>query len=375
MANFDINNVIKYAKTNDDKLTAYLYQMLCKCDETSDYSQAAVEGVKILNKCGFNIPTNISKAYMMKEEMKIKLALRNRSYSCLTKLPIIVDPIFCVFMQVIRVSAFSDVNLSKVVARKAIQCAIKRGIGRNFPTVMAFFAASMAMQGNVKNANELGNVAVALSKRFPDDAEIYGFTQGMAYATVLPLLQSFHSGLEPLLRSHKALKLVGGDADATLGSMLAYFENFMASGVEYGPLVESRLLLVEEYARSIDRLGFLTTFLLHRQFSLNLRTRSNNPTEFCGTAFHEEEALSQMNDSARKMALRDSSSMRVQLAFVFGDEECMVQMLTRLQDCPLRDMVVPRLHSRLCFTGLAAFALGKSKCNEACWELGKKVSC
>ena len=376
MANFAISNVIKYAKTNNEKVLPYLYQMLCKCDETSDYSQAAVEGVKILNLAGFNIPTKITKPYMMKEEMKLKMALQHRSYSCLTQLPIIEDdPMFCVFLQVLKVSAYSNNKLTKVVAWKAICYALKRGISKNFPVVMVWFAAGLGKQGNVKTSNELGNVAVALSKRFPEDSEISAITQIVAYSVML--LQPYQSGLEPYLQSHKVLKLFGADADLALGSMLCYFEHFMASGVQYGPLVESKLLLVEDYTRSIDRLGFLTIFLLHRQFSLNLRTRSNNPTEFCGKAFHEEEALSEMSDSARKMALRDSSSMRLQLSFVFGDEEGMVQMLRRLQgmgDYPFEDMIPARLHNRLCFVGLAAYALGKSKENESFWNLGKHVS-
>jgi len=45
-----------------------------------------------------------------------------------------------------------------------------------------------------------------------------------------------------------------------------------------------------------------------------------------------------MNDHARKMALRDSSSSRLQLAFVFWDEDVMEQMLERIKDYPLVDV-------------------------------------
>lgn len=57
-----------------------------------------------------------------------------------------------------------------------------------------------------------------------------------------------------------------------------------------------------------------------------------------------------------------------------GDKDCMVQMLERLKVYPLKDMVVPRLHTRLCFTGLAAFALRERGGNDSFWELGKNVS-
>jgi len=131
---------------------------------------------------------------------------------------------------------------------------------------------------------------------------------------------------------------------------------------------------VEEYCRKIDRPGFLTCFQISRQFALNLRTRTENATEFDGEAFQEAKALNNMNDSARKMALRDSSSSRLQLAFVFWDEECMAKMLKILRDYPFTDGSVARLHNRLCFTGLAAFALCKRKGYETYSELGQNVS-
>lgn len=92
-------------------------------------------------------------------------------------------------------------------------------------------------------------------------------------------------------------------------------------------------------------------------------------------AKQEEEVLSGMNANARKMALRDSSSSRLQLAFVFWNEDVMVKMLNILGDYPPTDMAIARLHNRLCFAGLAAFALGKKKGSESFVKLGQDVSC
>ena len=126
--------------------------------------------------------------------------------------------------------------------------------------------------------------------------------------------------------------------------------------------------------RSFNSLGFLTTFQMDRQFALNLRTKRDNPTEFQGEAYYEEQALSEMNPHASKMAIRDSSSLRLQLAFVFGDEDAMAQMLERIKDYPFTDANPPRLHSRLCFTGLAAFALSQKDGCKPYQKLGYDVS-
>jgi len=367
-----IDKILKNAKSLDDKLQAYIHQMLCEIEETSDFSQGANDGVKILKLYGYNIPATISTTYMMKEEMKVKMALKNGSYSCLAKLPLKDEPILSLFMHVQKFALYaSNEKLVKILAGKAIRCAIKRGMSRHLPLVMVSFASSLAKQGKVKTAQELGHVSIAISDKIPDDMEICVLTRALAHMGVLPQLQSFRSMVEPILQCHKDLKLVGGFVEMTLGSMLAYFESFFAAGLELGPLLESKLLLVEDLCRSLGRPGFLTNFQIYRQFALNLRKRIENPTEFQGEAFHEEKSLNKMNGNALKMALRDSSSLRLQLAFVFWNENIMAQMLERLRDYPLKDMSVARLHNRLCFTGLAAFALCQRQGYESFSKLGK----
>ena len=113
-------------------------------------------------------------------------------------------------------------------------------------------------------------------------------------------------------------------------------------------------------------------YQISRQFALNLRTRTDSPTEFKGDAFNEAVELSKKNENSRKMALRDSSAARIQLAFVFWDEDVMVQMLEILKDYLLADPSLPRLHNRLCFVGLAACALGQRKGSSSYLKLGQE---
>ena len=71
--------------------------------------------------------------------------------------------------------------------------------------------------------------------------------------------------------------------------MLHYFHALFAGGLELGPLLESKLRVVEEYYQ--DRTTFLMTFQMLRYFALNLRKRTEKPTKFEGEAFDEEENL------------------------------------------------------------------------------------
>lgn len=227
-----IDKVLQNAKSLDDKLQAYLHQLLCEIEESSDYPRGLIDGVRILNLYGFGIPAAITNTCLMKEGVKLKMAFRNRSYHILVDLPVKDDPIFHLFMHVQKCALFtSNVKFVKVLAWKSIQHAIKRGMGRHIPLIMAFLASSLAKEGNVKTAQEIGHVSVALCDKISDDVEICATTQFIAHADVLPLLQSFRSSVEPLLQCHKDVKLVGGWVEAILGAMVAYFNCVFASGL------------------------------------------------------------------------------------------------------------------------------------------------
>ncbi len=97
-----IDEVIRKAKTPDEKLNAYTHRILCLTNETSEYGKGAEMGVEILTKYGFDIPLSPTKTVLAKEEMKYKLALRNRSLiSCLSSLPVKDDPLLALCQQLI----------------------------------------------------------------------------------------------------------------------------------------------------------------------------------------------------------------------------------------------------------------------------------
>ena len=94
-----IDEVINNARTPDEKLNAYTHRTMCLMSETSEYGKGAEIGLEILSKYGIDIPLCPTKTVMAKEEMKYKLALRNRSISCLTSFPIKEDPLLTLCQQ------------------------------------------------------------------------------------------------------------------------------------------------------------------------------------------------------------------------------------------------------------------------------------
>ena len=353
-------------------MIAYINQLHCEEKETSDYARIAVDGSKILNMYGYDIPSTITKVTMMKEEGKFKLALKNGSYAKLLKLKMNEGQgLFQLIIAVNRSAMFSgNKNLSKLICWKAIELAIKEGMDRYFPPLVSALAISLANAGKMKTALEVGNVALALRERILYDLENRAYIQFIISACVTCVMQPFRNSLDPMLEAHKDFKLAG-NTEMTLGSMMAYYYCYFAAGVELGPIIESKLVLSEGQARSLNKSGFLIVYQILRQFALNLRTRNDSPTEFRGPAFCEKDELDGMNEKARKMALRDSSSYRLQLAVIFNNEQVMATLLEILKDYPMADISPSRLHTRLCFTGLAAFKLS-SKGNKSFVNLGEQ---
>lgn len=369
-ARLAIEQVLDNAKSLDDKMTAYIHQLYCEEKETSDYARIAVDGSKILNMYGCGIPSTLTKVTMMKEEAKFKLGLKNGSYAKLLKLKMNEGQgLFQLITSVNRSAMFSgNNNLSKVLCWKAIEMATKEGMDRYFPPIVSALAVNQAKAGKLKAALEVGNVALALRERILYDLENRAMIQFIISTCVSCLMQPFRNSLDPMLEAHKDFKLVG-NSEMTLASMLAYYYCYFAAGLELGPIIESKLVLSEGHARSLNKSGFLIVYQILRQFALNLRMRNESPTEFRGPAFCEEDELDAMNEKARKMALRDSSSYRLQLAVIFNNEQVMETLLEILKDYPMADIEPSRLHNRLCFTGLAAFKLG-SKGNKSFVNLG-----
>jgi hypothetical protein len=213
----------------------------------------------------------------------------------------------------------------------------------------------------VKTANEIGNVALTLSNVFISSNKAgHSFTRFASYAGIIFYLQSFRSGVDVLLQCYKDLKFAG-QFEFALGSMLNYFNAYFAAGLSIGALLESKLLVVEEFCQRVERNSYAATFQIHRQFAINLRQKSELPTVLNGPAFYQETALAEMNDQSRSMTLRDASIYRLQLAFIFKDCECMASMLDTLSGYPFQDQVVARFYIRACFMGLAAFSLVEKK--------------
>jgi len=278
-----IEEVLDHAKCLGDKVSAFLHRVKSLC-EKKDYAMAAHEGVKILNMFSYNIPLKPTKLDLVREKMKLRLAFKGRSYASLTNLPVVDDPLTELFSEVGRDCLFSgQPRLVVVIAWTAVRRAIEKGIDRCFPLCLVMLGTLLGKKGNVRAANEIGNVALMISENFRKNKSDYSYTQFGSYAGIILYLQPFRSGVDVLQQCYKDLKF-SGKFEFSLGSMLNYFYAYFAAGLNLGSILESKLLVLDEFSQSIDKSGFAATFQIHRQFVINLRQRSEQPTLMNGPA-------------------------------------------------------------------------------------------
>lgn len=362
-----MREVLNHAKTLDDKLVAYRYQITLTHVEARDYVTTLKEGIKVLGIFGYGFPALPTAADCIKEEMKMKVALHSRPYSCLLDQPLVENPLMELFKDVAQYALFSgNDRLLKIISWKAIRLGLQKGIDRHFHTILACLGNTIAKEKEIKTAFEIANTAVLMAEKSREDKGNYAYTQLVAYQGVLFQLQSFRSGVDVLLQCYKDLKL-DGQIDPALGSALMHFLAIFASGITVGSLVESKLIMIEEFARRAGIQAFVVLFQMQRQFMLNLWKASDNPTKLNGVAFNEDEFLAGLDSTSKvySMTLRDTSTFRLILAFVYHDQDSMAKMLDILRVYPMVDVAVPRLHLRLTFMGLSAlYMMQQSKKDE-----------
>jgi hypothetical protein len=203
-----IDEVVRNAKTPDEKLNAFTHRVMCLMSETSDYGKGAEIGLEILSKYGFDIPQSPTKTVMAKEEMKYKIALRNRPISCLTTLPIQDDSVLALCQQLNICAMYSGkMDVMKLLNWKIIQYVLKRGsISSDLAPILGACALVHVKLNDVKRSNEFATAVQALNLRSRDDKKNYAMA-GMCVCLAMCLLQNFRSLTDPFLQSYKDFKV------------------------------------------------------------------------------------------------------------------------------------------------------------------------
>mmetsp|Transcript_9377 Transcript_9377/g.21138 ORF Transcript_9377/g.21138 Transcript_9377/m.21138 type:complete len:1000 (-) Transcript_9377:548-3547(-) len=375
-----VDQVLTNAATLTDKLRAQYVHVYTQAHNNIDYQNGVRAGLEVLRLYGIdNLPIEPTDKHVRREKFQLRLALRGRPLSCLSKFTEYDEGDFSQDDEadkplLVLVSAFkiaqitvkhavigSMTKVADMLGHRILRLAVtKKVITKNLPFMLMAMSAPLRQHEKYDKALSFANVCQGLMDRFSQEKSgAFVLTRMALYAGLITLRVSFRDAIEVFLECHKGLIAVGDTDPAMGGAMHAMFA-FMISSLPLGSLLEPKLLLFEELCENLGKRTFIAIFQLLRQTMYNLRggrKSSLNPTELAGEAFNEQETLAQFEGGAHKMTLRDVGIFRLMLAVIFNDEQVMMEMLERLEPYPVFDRPVDRQHLRLSYVAFASFIL------------------
>jgi len=373
-----IEEVLQNAACLDDKSVAHLHLIHISAQKNDlDFGIGAETGVKVLNEYGRELPLHPSWLHVASERMRAALKCRGKPLMNLINMPIMEDDaIMRLYNDTQRLANMSNnFPLASTILYRATQIACTEGISPQFAQIAANSSVRLVAESKFKKANRYGNLARAIVERFPQDQSEADCAELKAKLkmTVDPTQYPYREGIAEFHEMYKTM-ISHGLVEMGIGSAMVYGLSYFAAGLPLNSILDKKLAVYERSANELGQKSFVSVFQASRQFILNLLGRSEGVVLLNGDAFNEDRALGQIEGNSKAMLLRDASTFRVQLAYIFNDTATMKEMIERLKTYPLFDLMTARQHLRITFLGLAAFELGNRETNKEYLKLGKSIT-
>ena len=369
-----INVVLSNATSLRDKSTSHLAMMRLAVETSDrDYSKAIEIGLDLLiHEYGeSNLQLHPNKFALIKEKAKLRIAKKGRPLFSLMSMPLMKDASKMKLFEEILKSTFvvgaAFEPLTRLLVFRCLRIAFTQGIYAELPIICLNYAVALQKktQSNpsslhFKTAYRYTRLATLLKEKLPESTHYgaeackFDFRAASLSKNRMPFkedIDQFHSFFRRALSN--GIPDVGFAA-----AMTGTFCHFDA-GLPLTSLFGARLMVYERTAAEMNQSGFGIVFRASRQFFLNIIGKAEgNPTSYKGVVLDENEALAKLEGNSHKMALRDISAFRLQLAYIFDDEEVMIEMIERLKAHPHEDLSWPRGFHRLTFLGLSCLEIG-----------------
>mmetsp|Transcript_933 Transcript_933/g.1908 ORF Transcript_933/g.1908 Transcript_933/m.1908 type:complete len:1373 (+) Transcript_933:193-4311(+) len=357
-----IQVVLTNAKTSEDKLRAQFAYVEGKPED----NESVNAGLEVLKQYGIDIPEEPTDKQVRREQFNLRLALKGRKLWCLAKFPVADDreqfyAIVKIAQSVTRHGGYAKrSNVVFMLGYRIFRLALeKKKITLDLPAIIMYLGGPLRAKEDYKTAMLYANVGKRLIDRFPEENGKEFIKSKVALsAQLLPLWTPFRDIIETHLELNKLTRALG-IVDISMAMAMVSMYSFLASSFPLGMLFEPKLMLFEESAKDVGKMMFVNIFRMLRQCLYNLQGEKNKAspekrTDLTGAAFNEEMVLSNSKGPMKMMNGRDIASLRIFLAVIYNDEECMEAMLERLAPLPNHDIPVARQHMRLSFVAMAS---------------------
>jgi predicted ATPase/signal transduction histidine kinase/CheY-like chemotaxis protein len=325
--NFDemerlVGVVLQQAKVLLDKVKVYELKIAAYIAQGKSIEAVNI-GIAVLKMLGINLPLKPSYLDILFSLIQTKLVLLGKKVEDLLHLPEMTATETKAAMSILDTvssAAYLAVpNLFPIIVLKGVNLSVKYGNTDLSAKGYAGYGLILCgVLGEIESGYLFGNLALNLSNKF---------NANQIKASVIYTVNSFirhwrehgKNSFQPLLEAYE-LALSTGDLET-----VAYFAMIYAS---YSCFLSQDLVVVEqeigkfvEATKKINHERSAENINIHRQMTLNLLGKSDNPCLLIGESFNESKTLPLAFDANDHAIIFDCYTYKLILSYLFGEYE------------------------------------------------------
>ena len=377
-----VQEILEHARSLEDKYIAHpIFLDLELSLVDSDYGHVVDRCLEVLSLYGEHIPRNPSSVRILSELISLFSSLPKKRLSGLLLLPIMSDEkaikvtrliVHQLVIAVMHSTEFEKLRI--MIGIRLLRIACQYGLCPEI--AVALFAAAIICRykGRYKRACELGSLAVKIADRFTDGQWHLASmkVRAMAHGSVLPTLRPFHQSLDHFSKFQQQSLIAGRISDSVQAAII-YSLCYLCVGLPLDPLEKDLMSFSQEFHQFGQPDAYLVQLSILHQAVLNLLASSENPSVLAGSAMNQEESVHAFAGEARMTIISDMYPFRLMLACIYQDFNSAKDLMdTRYIESP-NDLQYYRVHIRLTYTGLLAFALGRKTKIQKYSRIGRNI--
>ncbi|MEO8821034.1 MAG: adenylate/guanylate cyclase domain-containing protein [Ginsengibacter sp.] len=314
-----IDIISKNSKSLIDSVKGYEIDIKKLIAQNKTYEAVKV-GLTILKKMGIHLPLKPGKLVVMKDLIKIKFLLRNKSMEYYNNLPEMKDPEKNAAMRILSdissASFFAVPDLVPLLAFKMIKLTISDGLSRKSPFSFAAYGYILSVFLNeIDKGISFGEIALHLAKKIHAEelvASIIATNNLFLVHRRVPITETI-----PDLEKAFTIGLESGDNEYASYAAHNIVYQFFIMGyplAELSKKAESLELKIEKFQQDLT----LRRLRLFHQSILNLVEETEKPDVLSGKIFDESEMDNAEVTKNNEIYFQNLYLQKLQLALIFN---------------------------------------------------------
>ncbi len=314
-----VNKILNNSQSLIDSVKGYEIDIKKLIAQNKPY-EAVKLGLNILKKMGINLPLKPGNFAVMKDLIKIKFLLRNKSMDYYNNLPEMKDPEKNAAMRILSdissASFFAVPNLVPLLAFKMIRLTLSHGLSRKSPFSFAAYGYILSVFLNeIDKGITFGEIALHLAKKIHADelvASIIATNNLFLVHRRTPITETIHD-----LEKAFTTGLESGDNEYASYAAHNMVYQFFIMGYPLADLAkkaDTLELKIEKFQQDLT----LKRLRLFHQSILNLIEETDSPDILSGDIFDESEMDIAEVSKSNEIYFQNLYLQKLYLALIFN---------------------------------------------------------